>query len=243
MKLYPISVSQLNYLDSGQFIVRYLTDFANQGLNQTTDPDFKPLHDSLVAQSPVFNEALMQIRAKNETEELALLDIIRDRKVITLRRALSVYEYTDDANELAAYKLIKIVLNTYKDIEKSNYEAESLGIDNLIAELGNAAHAPAVATLGLASVIQNLKTANQKFKEKFDTRSMETISDVVYDTKKLRKDILNTYKDLAEYILVMANRRNTDYYIQILNVINNGREYFANILARQQGGGGTPPTN
>jgi hypothetical protein len=61
---------------------------------------------------------------------------------------------------------------------------------------------------------------------------------VVYDAKALRKAILDTYKDLAEFVLVIAKRRNTQYYLDILTVINNGREYFANILARH--GGGTP---
>ena len=243
MKLYPITISQLSYLDSGQFIVRYLTDFNNSGIDTATDPDFKAIHNSLVLQSPIYNEALMQIRAQAETLELITLDQTRDKKVTTLRRAVSVFEHTDDAAEKVGYGLIKIVLNTYKDIEKMNYEAESLGVDNLIAELRNGAHLPAVQTLGLEGRINNLETANTNFKNKFNTRSTDTITTVVYDTKALRKAILETYKELAEYVLVMAKRRNTAYYLDILTVINNGREYFANILARHSGGTSTtPPT-
>ncbi len=29
MKLYPIATSQLQYLETGQFIIRFLTDFEN----------------------------------------------------------------------------------------------------------------------------------------------------------------------------------------------------------------------
>ena len=238
MTLYKFSPTKLSYLDSGQFIVRYLTDFANAGIDPNTDPDFKALHNSLLAQSPIYNQALKQVRAQAETEELIGLDLARDKKVTTLRRAVSVFEHTDDAIDKAAYALIKIVLNTYKDIEKANYEAESLGVDNLIAELRNGAHLPAVQKLGLEGHINNLETANTNFKNKFNTRSTDTITTVVYDAKALRKAILDTYKDLAEYVLVIAKRRNTQYYLDILTVINNGREYFANILARH--GGGTP---
>ena len=240
MKLYPITISQLSYLDSGQFIVRYLTDFNNSGIDTATDPDFKAIHNSLILQSPIYNEALMQIRAQAETLELIALDQARDKKVTTLRRAVSVFEHTDDAIEKAAYGIVKIVLNTYKDIEKMNYEAESLGVDNLIAELRNGAHLPAVQKLGLEGHINNLETANSNFKNKFNTRSTDTITTVVYDTKALRKAILETYKELADYVLVMAKRRNTAYYLDILTIVNNGREYFANILARH--GGGTPTT-
>ena len=243
MTLYKFSPTQLPYLDSGQFIVRYLTDFTNSGIDPSIDPDFKALHNSLLAQSPIYNQALMQVRAQAETVELIGLDEARDKKVTTLRRAVSVFEHTDDASEKTAYGLIKIVLNTYKDIEKMNYEAESLGVDNLIAELRNGAHLPAVQKLALEGHINNLETANTNFKTKFNTRSTDTIATVVYDAKALRKAILETYKELAEYVLVIAKRRNTQYYIDILTVINNGREYFANILARHDGGSSTtPPT-
>ena len=241
MKLYPLNISRIPYLESGQFIVRYLTDFTNSGIDPNTDPDFKALHSSLLAQSPIYNQALMQVRAQAETEELIGLDQARDKKVTTLRRAVSVFEHTDDASEKASYMLIKIVLNTYKNIEIANYEAESLGVDNLIAELRNGTHLSAVQKLGLEGHINNLETANTNFKNKFDSRSTETISTVVYDAKALRKAILDTYKELAEYVLVIAKRRNTQYYLDILTVVNNGRDYFANILARRGGGTSTTP--
>ena len=190
------------------------------------------MHESLITQSPLFNAALMQVRAKAETEELLVLDDARDKKISTLRTAHSVYKYSDNASEQAAYNLIKTVLTTYKGIEKANYEAESLGTDNLIAEPRNSTHLVALQTLGLEVHVTNLETANAAFKSKFDTRSTETITTVVNDTKVLRKTILDTYKELAEYVLVMAKRRNTPYYTDTLTIVNNGREYFANILAR-----------
>jgi hypothetical protein len=244
MKLYSLNVGRLSYLDSGQFIVRYLTDFQNSGLNPATDPDFKIMHEALIAQSPLFNAALMQVRAKAESEALMALDIRRDQKLSTFRRALSVFEYTDVEAELAAYKLINIVLKTYKEIEKANFEAESLGLDNLVAALGNTANLPSIKVLKLEGHLNNLKVANDEFKAKFSTRSSKTISTVVYDTKKLRNTILDTYKNLAEYVLVMAkNKSKNAFYSDLLTIINNGRAYFATILARQAGASdGTPPT-
>ncbi|MGV9003475.1 DUF6261 family protein [Flavobacterium sp.] len=242
MNLNPISVSQLTYLDSGQFIVRLLTDYSESGLNPVTDPDFKALHDSLIAQSPIYNAALMQIRAKAETEELIVLDRARDRKITTLKRANSVFEFSEETVEITAYREINIVLRTYSDIGSSNYEAESLGVDNLIAALRKPSHFPFVQTLLLEGHVTNLEVANTKFKDKFNERSTEIIETEVYDAKALRKAILETYKDLAEYVFVMAKRKNTPYYIDTLAVVNSGRHYFATIIARQNGGaGGTLP--
>ena len=100
MKLYPIATSQLQYLETGQFIIRFLTDFESLNLNPATDPEFKSLYDSLKTQSPIYDLALMQIRA--ETELLIAQDDIRDKKMATLRRAIGVYRYSDEPAEQAA---------------------------------------------------------------------------------------------------------------------------------------------
>ena len=130
----------------------------------------------------------------------------------------------------------------YKNIETANFEAESLGLANLVAELRNATYLPAVQTLGLTTHVNNLETANNNFKTTFNTRSTTTINTAVYDTKLLRKNILATYKDLAEYVFVMAKRKNTAFFVDTFTVINNGRKYFADILARRGGSGGQEPT-
>jgi hypothetical protein len=235
MKLYSLNTTRLQYLESGQFIIRFLTDFKSQNLDPNSDPEFKTLYDSLLTQSPVYDSALMQIRAKAESELLMVQDDSRDKKGSTLRRALNVFQHSDVAAEQSAFKILKIVLNTYKDIETVSFEAESLGLDNLVAELRSPAHAPAVATLGLTTHINNLETANATFKTTFNTRSTATISNVVYDTKLLRKNILTTYRDLAEYVHVMAKRKNTPFYNDTLTALNNGRKYFSDSIARRLG--------
>ena len=236
MKLIEISTSRLQNLEVGQFIIRFLTDFQNQNLDPATDPDFKRLFDALKAQSPLFDAALIQIKAKAETELLIKLDANRDRAIRTLRRAHLVAEYGDDNAEQEAYTAIKIVLKTYRDIENENYEAESLAIDNLITELRSAKNATAIQLLGLERYINKLEEANTIFKNTFDKRSTNTISTEVFDTKLLRKTILQAYKNLSEYVLVMAKNKNNPFYTDTLTALNNGRKYFSDLLARRNGG-------
>jgi hypothetical protein len=212
MKLYSFSPSRLTYLDSGEFIVRYLTDVTNQGIDLEVDSDFKAFHNSLVAQSPVFNLALAQIRAKAESQELIALDDVRDKKISTLRTAFNVSKNSDDATIIAAYGKIKVILNAYKGVEALNYPAENLAVSNLIAELNSATNAPLATVLGLQPHIDNLKAANDKFVDKFNQRSTNVISTETYNTKELRKNILATYKDLSEYAAVMAKVKNNSYY-------------------------------
>jgi hypothetical protein len=231
MKLYSFSPSNLTYLDSGEFIVRYLTDVANQGIDLNVDLDFKAFHSSLVVQSPIYNKALAQIRAKSESQELLLLDRARDKKLSTLRVAFNVAKYSDDENIIAAYGKIKVLLNAYKGVEKVNYPAESLALTNLIAELRTTTNAPLAALLGLNPHINNLETANATFVAKFNIRSTDVISTETFDTKQLRKTILATYKSLVEYAEVMAKVKNNAYYTMLLTTINYSRQYFATIVA------------
>lgn len=236
MKLYPLNPSRLHFVEVGQFIVRFLTDLRNTGIITTTDAEFDALCQSLITQSPIYNDALVQIKAKAESLVLAELDDKRDKKIVTIRRLVSVYEFTDVAAEATAYSHLKIVLNNFDGLEKANFEAETLGIDNLIKELRTPINLPFVQLLGVDKHVTNLETAATNFKTTFDKRSTDTVSTVVYDTKLLRTNLIDTYKNLADYVLVMAkNKKNTDYYTNILAVLNNGRQYFADILARREG--------
>lgn len=235
MKLYPISTMRLQLLESGQFIVRFLTDFDNSGLVATTDAEFKKQLDQLRAQSPIYNNALMQVKAKAESEELVGLDLHRDRRFSSLRRALSAYEFTDDATEKMAYLELNVIMRRFNDIEKANYEAESLGIDKVVEDF-RAAKDHAIDTLQLKRFVDKLEEANDAFKIMFSQRSSDTISTVTYDTKALRSAIFETYKDLAEYSLVIAKRnKSVPFYITLMDVLNTGREYYADILARRKG--------
>ena len=233
MKLYPLSISRLHFLECGQFVTRFVSDFEATGENPTTDARFNKLFESLQNQLPTYNEAQMQVKAQTETQQLQELDEVRDKKVAALRFALKAFRYTDDTAKKQAYQQLSLLLNTYKGVEKLNFEAETAGLDKLLADLKNDTYSPAVATLGIAEHIQNLKTAATNFKNLFNTRSDATTLQVVYDTKKLRADLLETYRKMASYIESVASVDDSDFYRQTMQALNNGREYFAGIISRR----------
>lgn len=239
MKLHRLNVMRLQYVESGQFIIRFLTDFENTTLDATQDSEFDALYQSLLLQSPIYDRALMQIRARAESEQLLLLDAIRDKKIATFRTALNVFTHSDIPSEKAAYALMMTAVRTYKGIEHMNFEAESLAVNNFIAELRTPKFANSMTTLGLNGHLNALETANSDFKDLFNTRSTAINTTEVFDTKALRKAILDTYKELAEYVHVMAKRKNTAYYIELLTILNTGRRYYSDILARRGGNSGT----
>lgn len=232
MKLHSISVSQLLMLESGQFIKRLITDFDNSGLTASTDPEFALQLNELKAQLPTYTDALMQIQAKEESLYIAGLDLVRDRQFSAVRRAISAYEFSEDEREQVPYHRLMLIIDKYDRIETATYEAESLGLEKFIKEIREAAD-DAMNKLGLTKFIENLEIANDNFKNKFNQRSSENISTVHYNSKQLRKEIFSTYNDLASYVLIMAKRKKTPFFITLLEVVNNGRAYYADTLVHR----------
>lgn len=232
MELHSISVSQLQMLESGQFIKRLITDFENSGLTASTDPEFELQLNELKAKIPTYTNALMQIQAKEESKEIAELDLQRDRKFSAVRRAISVFEFSEVKIEQEAYHRIELILSKYNRIETATYEAESLGIEKFIQEIRTAGD-EAMEKLNLNTLIVNLEVANNNFQSTFDQRSSENISTVHYNSKQLRKEIFTTYNDLASYVLIMAKRKKTLFFTTLLDVVNNGRAYFSDTLSKR----------
>ena len=234
MKLYPISVSRLQILESGQFITNLIADYVESRLDSTADVEYKRQYEVLKTLSTPYNVALNQIKAQKETEELVNLDILRDQSLSTIRRAVSVFEFSRDATEVSAHKEISIILRKYTALERANYPAETLGIDKVVAEIRGAKD-NAIDVLQLSRYVDLLEGDNTAFKAKFAERSSDVISSVSYDVKTMRKEIFEVYNTLAEYVALMAKIKNDAYFLETLKVFNYSREYFADILARREG--------
>jgi hypothetical protein len=234
MELYPINVARLAMLESGQFINRFMKDFENSGVNSDEDPLIQSEIADLKLQMLTYGNALMQIKAREESAALQLLDINRRRRFSVVKRAHSVYEYDEEVIVSEAYRGIKVILTNYKNLPFENYEAESLGIEKCIADLRNAKN-NATETLLMRPVIDALEVANEAFKRVFSNRSSKNISSKKYDTKALRTAIFETYRNLATYTFLMAKRKKTPFYETTLKALNNGRAYYADILAHRKG--------
>ena len=234
MELYPINVARLNVLEAAAFINRFIADFEKSGLNTDDDVELKLQLDDLNVQLPTFIKAVKQTKASAETAQLKALDKRRDRKFAVVKRFTSAYEYSDYDDELAAYRQVSIIIKEFKLIKKANYMAETLAIELFIKKVRNEKN-DAMNKLLLQPAIDNLEVANEAFRTIFNQRSSREISKEKYNTTELRTAIFDTYKSLASYILIKAKIKKTPYYITSLNVLNYGREYFADLLAHRKG--------
>ena len=240
--LHKLRFASLSHLEAGQIIKRNLEDLVTAAINTTTDVHINNYIQVLTANSNSFDLALIQIKKKQETEVLIALDQQRDTALSFFNRQLRVYQISENAAHITAFKALKIVVDAHKDLASLNYEAESNGIDNLLSEFGNSTFAPHITTLNLAPFVQRIQTTNNNFKTTFSVRSTDVASTVIYDAKILRKAMYDNYTNYINYVLALANVTTANnYYDTILDIVNQSRKYFSDLLARRDGAGNTPP--
>lgn len=226
----------LQNAEFGQLIVRFFEDFNTKSLDINVDPDFKRLYEALQDRLPAYNAALDQIRASEESEQIFKLDKVRDRDIQALRDSLKPYRNAKTQTETDAYNAIRLLISEYKGVEDDSYESETNRLNSLIGRLQSPEFYNSALTLGIEKFIMNLAASNTDFNQLFAQRSFKTSQKVVADVKALRKTLASDYKTMADYIAAVASVREDIYYKDILIIINNGRNYFSNVvLSRRMG--------
>ncbi len=242
MELHKLNLAKLSHLEAGQLIKSNIKDLETAGIDTATDIHINNYVQKMEADTVLYDKGLLQIKKNEETEELARLDRVRDLSIGAFFKQLDVFENTRNANKLIAFKALDIVADKYNGLAALNYEAESNGIDNLIAELTNADYAPHIATLNMGEFVADLQETNGDFKEKFSKRSTEISSKEIFDMKLIRKNTFENYNKYIQYALSLANvDTGNDYHKNILNIINQIRKYYSDLLAKRNGGDDDTP--
>ncbi|MFC6267305.1 DUF6261 family protein [Frigoriflavimonas asaccharolytica] len=240
-KLTPINIAGLHHAEFGQMMVRFFEDFSKTDLKTADDADFESLYNALESALPTFNSALDQVRASEESKEIARLDFVRDAALQSLRDSLKPYRNAKDEEESAAYNALSILLSEYKGTEDDSLEAETNKLNTLTTRLGSEDYIDRTDALDIKKFVTRLGEANTNFNNLFAQRSYKTSQKEVYDVKALRKAMTADYKKMANYIAAIANVKESGYYPDVLAVINNGRTYFSSVVLSRRKGKNPPP--
>lgn len=243
LKITTLDVAKLHHAEFGQFIIRLIEDFGKTSLDANTDADFKAMYDGLQAQIPTYNSALEQIRASEESKKIAEADQVRDSDVQALKDSIKPYRSAKTQAEKDAYTAVKIVLDQFKGVESNSYEEETNKLNLLTTKLLSADYTSALDTLGVKKFVDNLSASNTAFNEIFAHRSYQTSQKVTYNVKALRKTMMQDYSKMANYMVALANVKSDAFYKSVLDVINNSRKYYADVLARRNSTSNVAPTN
>ncbi|RYZ22647.1 MAG: hypothetical protein EOO16_08305 [Chitinophagaceae bacterium] len=138
------------------------------------------------------------------TEELVALDEERDALYTGLLAFCNSFSYHSDADIRKAGTDLQHALGVYgsaTEVTRQGYAAESTDINALLDDLSRPELAAAVARIGASVWTVPLKTANDRFQQRFLDRSVEAAAkEFAFTMKQQRKKMAEAYDLLARKI-------------------------------------------
>jgi hypothetical protein len=231
--LEPLQTSALTNMEAGQLMNRHLSDLGTIDPNLMNDAPYNNYVLKISSKMEPFVKALAQVQKNEETLKIGLADDARDKAVSAIRMAIKLHGASDDPVEVEASRSLGILFGPYKNLEKLNYEAETMGIDKLLSDLTNPVYSEKVNYLQMNRYVVRLTNTNNAFKELFGGRMVTTAATESFDMKAIRKDLQATYNDFTAYVLSMAKATENPLFPTALNLLNTARKYYSDLLARR----------
>ena len=212
---------------------RHMSDLGTIDVSLLTDAPYNNYVEKINITMGLFQNAIMQVLKNEETEKILNADGFRDKTISTFGLAIKLHSSSDDAEVVEASRSLKILFDTYKNIAKLNYEAETLAIDKLVDELNKESYAVKITFLHMSKYVTRMAEANEVFRNLFANRMVTTAMTESYDMKTIRKELKETYTDFAEYVLAMAKATEIQLFATALNLLNAARKYYTDqIISR-----------
>lgn len=168
------------------------------------------------------------------TQTLTEKDMLRDRAFRSFGRKLRTFEWSDNALELAAYQSLIILWDIHKDTPDKNVKDQSGATHNFLNDLDKEPYKSDLATLKMEKDRDKILITNNAYDEDAHNRRAALAAKGVTDTKAMRNNLSDAYRDVSEYILAMAKAypEVTEWQTLLTN-LNVTRKRYAELIARK----------
>ena len=203
----------LQHLEHYQFTSHLLTMAKEANVAKLTAV-LKPLEDAFKAE----DEAVFPQRGNAMNAQLRELDDRRDKAYYSLQHAVDAGLYSEEAEELEAAKRVSEIMKRYAGVATMNYDKETGGLKNLLADLAETEAAKALKVLHAEGAVKRIGDHNQAFdeafrgrfagdKKLFDMKALRRVTDKAIDAVVRRIDSLDDLEPSAA-ITALINRYN-----------------------------------
>ena len=203
----------LQHLEHYQFTDHLLTMAKEANVAKLTAV-LKPLEDAFKAE----DEAVFPQRGNAMNAQLRELDDRRDKAYYSLQHAVDAGLYSEEAEELEAAKRVSEIMKRYAGVATMNYDKETGGLKNLLADLAETEAAKALKVLHAEGAVKRIGDHNQAFDEAFrgrfagdkklyDMKALRRVTDKAIDAVVRRIDSLDDLEPSAA-ITALINRYN-----------------------------------
>ena len=213
MELKTIEKGRLQHLEHYQFTDHLLTMAKEANVAKLTAV-LKPLEDAFKDE----DEAVFPQRGNAMNAQLRELDDRRDKAYYSLQHAVDAGLYSEEAEELEAAKRVSEIMKRYAGVATMNYDKETGGLKNLLADLAETEAAKALKVLHAEGAVKRISDHNQAFDEAFrgrfagdkklyDMKALRRVTDKAIDAVVRRIDSLDDLEPSAA-ITALINRYN-----------------------------------
>ena len=213
MEIKKIFKRELQHLEHYQFANHLLTMAKEANVEKLTAV-LKPLEDAFKAE----DEAMFPKKGNEMNAQLRELDDRRDKAYYSLQHAVDAGLYSEEAAELEAAKRIDEIMKRYAGVATMNYDKETGGLKNLLADLAETEAAKAVKVLHAEGAVKRIGDHNKAFDEAFrgrfagdkklyDMKALRRVTDKAIDAVVRRIDSLDDLEPSAA-ITALINRYN-----------------------------------
>ena len=213
MEIKKIFKRELQHLEHYQFTDHLLTMAKEANVAKLTAV-LKPLEDAFKDE----DEAVFPQRGNAMNAQLRELDDRRDKAYYSLQHAVDAGLYSEEAEELEAAKRVSEIMKRYAGVATMNYDKETGGLKNLLADLAETEAAKALKVLHAEGAVKRLGDHNKAFDEAFrgrfagdkklyDMKALRRVTDKAIDAVVRRIDSLDDLEPSAA-ITALINRYN-----------------------------------
>ena len=213
MEIKKIFKRDLQHLEHYQFTSHLLTMAKEANVAKLTAV-LKPLEDAFKAE----DEAVFPQRGNAMNAQLRELDDRRDKAYYSLQHAVDAGLYSEEAEELEAAKRVSEIMKRYAGVATMNYDKETGGLKNLLADLAETEAAKALKVLHAEGAVKRISDHNKAFdeafrgrfagdKKLFDMKALRRVTDKAIDAVVRRIDSLDDLEPSAA-ITALINRYN-----------------------------------
>ena len=213
MELRSIRRDRLQHLEHYQF-TDHLLSMAKEANVAKLTAVLKPLEDAFKDE----DEAVFPQRGNAMNAQLRELDDRRDKAYYSLQHAVDAGLYSEEAEELEAAKRVGEIMKRYAGVATMNYDKETGGLKNLLADLAETEAAKALKVLHAEGAVKRISDHNKAFDEAFrgrfagdkklyDMKALRRVTDKAIDAVVRRIDSLDDLEPSAA-ITALINRYN-----------------------------------
>lgn len=206
-------------------------------LKEANIPQLEILKGELAEQIKFSEAAQTQIRKSYHTNELIELDNKRNAfyKGFLLKVQSEEFSAVEDRRKDA--KKVLLVINSYGNLTKFNYQKETIEIQNFLSDLKSHDYLPSVQRIGAFEWITWLESANNAFNDLYTERRDEYASQVSYDIKSIRKESDAIFKNIQKMVEALRILQPSDELNIFISKANTSLNKWRDILAQRIGRG------